>query len=190
MTAEAQNLATRLEAHFQDVYVRAMADVPICNPALAVACVGFREWSGRALGIVVTPWFMNILLLPLEGSRPIDAAPGATQSVAFPCGRIDFLAGDLDGFGRVLMCSLFSPMDEFADQEAALATAQAALEGILDSATLADTPDRETFVAPAAQRKTPVQRAEDYRRIETAETPELDRRALLRGGFAASRTPP
>ena len=48
MTAESSGeeveiLAERLRAHFQDVYVRAMADVPICNPALDVASVGFRE---------------------------------------------------------------------------------------------------------------------------------------------------
>ena len=189
MTDEAASLSARLEAHFQDVHERAMADVPICNSALSVACVGFRVWSGQALGIVVTPWFMNILLAPLAGAKPIEAPPGATQGVAFPCGRIDFLVGDLDGFGRVLMCSLFSPMGDFADQEAALATAQAALDGILDPATLADKPAPQVFNAPAAQRKTPGERAEGYRLLETAERPELDRRSLLRGGFAASRTP-
>ncbi len=62
---EVSDLAARLEAHFRDVNMRAMADVPICNPALDVACVGFREWNGQALGIVLTPWFMNIALAPL-----------------------------------------------------------------------------------------------------------------------------
>ena len=42
--------------------------------------------------------------------------------------KVEFLAADLDGFDRLLMCSLFSPMQDFVDQEAALATAQAALD--------------------------------------------------------------
>ncbi len=185
------DFAARLEAHFRDVHVRAMADVPICNPALAVACVGFHAWNGQALGIVVTPWFMNIALAPLAGSKPIAAAPGATQSVVFPCGKIDFLVGDYEGFGRLLMCSLFSPMQDFVDQEAALATAQAALDGILDAGALANAPAPEGLpTGPGAPRETPAERAEKYRLLESAEAPKLDRRALLRGGFAGALTTP
>lgn len=181
--AEAADLAVRLEAYFQDVLLRAMAGLPICNPALSVACVGFREWRGQALGIVVTPWFMNVVLAPLAGASPVSAKSGETRTVWLPAGKVDFLASELSGFGLLLMCSLFSPMQDFADHEAALATAQAALDGLLDENVLAE--DRAPEVYPFAAdepRKTPAERAEEFRRREAEGPPQFDRRAfLLRG---------
>ncbi len=80
---------------------------------------------------MVTPWFMNIVAAPLAGAPPVAIAPGATQSLSLPAGEVAFLAADLEGFDRLLMCSLFSPMQDFVDHEAALATAQAALDLLL-----------------------------------------------------------
>jgi [NiFe] hydrogenase assembly HybE family chaperone len=188
--AEVASLSVRLEAHFREVYLRAMADVPICNAALSVACVGFRPWRGQAFGIVVTPWFMNIVLAPLEGVAPIVAAPGATQSVSLPCGKVDFLVADLESFGRLLMCSLFSPMQDFVDQEAALATAQAAMAGLLDAELLAQAPDVEIYpFARDEPRQTPAERAEKYRERESAEAPRLDRRAFFLSGDGKASPP-
>lgn len=155
--SECAHLAERLEAHFVEVRARAMKDVPICNDNLAVACTGFRPWREWAVGIVVTPWFMNIVAAPLSGAPSVSAAPGATQSLALPAGEVAFLAADLEGFDRLLMCSLFSPMQDFVDHEAALATAQAALDLLL--APPADVPAPES---PA---------------------PDLDRRAFFRRAF-------
>jgi [NiFe] hydrogenase assembly HybE family chaperone len=185
--AEVAAFSARLESHFAEVYRSAMADVPICNEALAVASVGFRPWRGHALGIVVTPWFMNILLVTLQGAPKVSGAPGATQSVSLPCGNVDFLVADLEGFGRLLMCSLFSPMQDFADHEAALATATAAVAALMDEASLAQAPEPEIYpFAPATPRETPGERAEKYRLRESAEAPRMDRRAFfLRGGEKA-----
>lgn len=185
--AEVAELSARLQAHFAEVHRRSMADVPICNEALAVASIGFRLWRGQALGIVVTPWFMNIVVAPLQGSPPVLAAPGATRSVSLPCGKVDFLVADLEGFGRLLMCSLFSPMQDFVDQDAALATAKAAIEALMDEAALAQAPEPEVYpFAPEAPRETPAERAEHYRQRESVEAPRMDRRAfILRGGEKA-----
>jgi [NiFe] hydrogenase assembly HybE family chaperone len=185
--AEVADFSARLEAHFCEVHRRAMADAPICNAALAVASVGFQPWEGQALGIVVTPWFMSIVLAPLQGSPPILAAPGARQSMTLPCGKIDFIVTDLEGFGRLKMCSLFSPMQDFVDREAALATARAALAALLDEGALARAPEPEIYpFAPDAPRETPAGRAEKYRLRESAEPPRMDRRAFfLRGGEQA-----
>jgi [NiFe] hydrogenase assembly HybE family chaperone len=129
--SECARLAERLEAHFLDVQARAMKDVPICNENLAVASAGFRPWREWAVGIVVTPWFMNIVAAPFAGAPPVAVAAGATQSLSLPAGEVAFLAADLEGFDRLLMCSLFSPMQDFADHEAALATARASLDLLL-----------------------------------------------------------
>jgi [NiFe] hydrogenase assembly HybE family chaperone len=175
--------------------------VPICNPALDVACVGFQAWRDQFFGIVVTPWFMNVLLAPAPGAPPVEAAPGSTRNVSLPCGRVDFLVAELDGFGRLLMCSLFSPMQEFEDHAAALATAAAAAEQLLDVGALAATPATEAMAIPEARRETPAEKAERFRLLEEAEAvqdnaepsnaepPRLDRRALLRGGVGARSAP-
>jgi hypothetical protein len=85
------------------------------------------------------------------------------------------------------MCSLFSPMQDFVDQDAALATARAAVAALMDEAALAQVPETEIYpVAPEAPRETPTERAERYRQRESAEAPRMDRRAFfLRGGEKA-----
>jgi [NiFe] hydrogenase assembly HybE family chaperone len=129
--AECAGLAERLEAYFRAVHAGAMRDVPICNERLAVASAGFRPWNGWAIGVLVTPWFMNVIAAPLFGAPEVATAPGGSQNLALPAGEIDCLAAELDSFGRLLMCSLFSPMQDFVDQEAVMATAKAALDLLL-----------------------------------------------------------
>lgn len=109
-----------------------MAGLPICNPALQVAAIGFRAWGGEAFGVLVTPWCMNLVLLDLPGAPPRPALPaGSVRDRDFPAGTIGFTVTVLDGFGRLDTASLFSPMHDFSSQEGACATAQAALAAVL-----------------------------------------------------------
>jgi [NiFe] hydrogenase assembly HybE family chaperone len=130
---EASDLSARLEQHFCELYERCMKDMPICNAAVSVACVGFRPFGDFSLGIVLTPWFMNLCAAPREGAAKVEQQPGATRTLALPAGNVDFLATDLDGFDRLLFASLFSPMQDFVDHAAALATAQAALAALMQT---------------------------------------------------------
>ena len=43
--------------------------MPIYNPTLAIEAVGFREHEGRHVGVMLTPWFMN-LTVDLRRCRP------------------------------------------------------------------------------------------------------------------------
>ncbi|HYH19442.1 MAG TPA: [NiFe]-hydrogenase assembly chaperone HybE [Azospirillum sp.] len=109
-----------------------MKDVPICNPALRVETVGFQPFGEDAwLGIVVTPWCMNAVLLPRDPAAWAEVADGATVSRVLPSGEYDFLAGRLDGVGPLLSLSLFSPMEEFAEHAVAVLTAGACLDELL-----------------------------------------------------------
>lgn len=161
----ARALGLRLEARYRHIHATAMADVPICNPALGVAATGFRAYGGRAFGIVTTPWFMNLVALDLpEGTPAAEAATGTTVRIGLPAGEVDFIAGELDTVGRVDSCSLFSPVFEFATMEAALETAEEAVRAFFDPAAL------EPPAAPAA----PVNRRDllrgHFRRPEEAAT--------------------
>lgn len=136
-----------------------MRDVPILNPALAVEAVGFEEYQGCWIGVLITPWFMNLVSLP--GSGAWRSAPErATVYYAFPTGVYEFIAGHEPGIGEYHACSLFSPMPEFADQAGALETARAVRAALFDPKLLG-----EGESSPAK-----------------AGAPPLSRRDLLRGG--------
>jgi [NiFe] hydrogenase assembly HybE family chaperone len=111
-----------------DVYERAdeaMRDLPIYNPALVVEPFGFRAAADGIVGIVITPWFMNLTTIP---AAPIRTGTDARQTLGFASGEYEFDANQIDGFGPLLTCSLFSPMSEFATQDAARDAARAALQ--------------------------------------------------------------
>ena len=134
MTAAAIAAGERLAACYGAIGRDRMAGLPICNPALTVAAVGFRALAGEAFGVLVTPWCMNLVLLDLPGAPPRPARPaGAVRDYEFPAGTIAFTVTVLkeQEFGRVDAASLFSPMHEFASQAAAHATALAALKAVL-----------------------------------------------------------
>lgn len=110
-----------------------MAGVPIRNGALDVAALGFRVHAGRAMGIVVTPWFMNLVALDLsEGPQSAPARTGTSYRLGLPRGEVEMIVGELPGVGRIDSCSLFSPMHEFADMAAAVDTAQLAMRALFE----------------------------------------------------------
>ena len=112
-----------------------MADVPILNRRLAVEAVGFCEWEDSFLGVLITPWFMNLMLVPRAADETTTAGhSGDTSTVAFPAAELEFIDGEETGIGRYRMCSLFSPVFEFEDHAAAVETASAVLEQLLTPA--------------------------------------------------------
>ncbi|WP_059287489.1 [NiFe]-hydrogenase assembly chaperone HybE [Aquitalea magnusonii] len=62
--------APQLEALFRDIAASRMQGIPILNPALQVEAIGFQQWGGPQgrlwAGVLLTPWFMNLLLLPID----------------------------------------------------------------------------------------------------------------------------
>jgi [NiFe] hydrogenase assembly HybE family chaperone len=118
-----------LERLFAGIAATRMQGLAMVNDGLAVRAVGFQPEPGAvaAVGVLVTPWFMNLVWLPLAP----DASPlavGATRNRAVGNARFDFIGADEPGFGPFEACSLFSPMFEFADQAAAEATAAEVLK--------------------------------------------------------------
>ena len=59
-----------------------MAGLAVVNPALEVEAVEFARWEGRWLGVMVTPWSMNLVLLPDDPVAWRAAAAGATRRYA------------------------------------------------------------------------------------------------------------
>jgi [NiFe] hydrogenase assembly HybE family chaperone len=119
----------RLVRAFSAIAAR-MQGLGFCNPALCVEAVGFAPWQAHWLGVMVTPWSINLMLVP----RTADALPpaaGQTQRHRFPAGDYDFIGGQDAEIGPYQMCSLFSP-PAFADQATAREVALIARAALLD----------------------------------------------------------
>jgi [NiFe] hydrogenase assembly HybE family chaperone len=119
------NPAAALETMFRDVQSSRMAGLPFLNPALRVEAVDFALWDGQWLGVLLTPWAMNLILLPQTEEHWQAVAPGEIRRVVFPAGEFEFVAAADDRIGQWQSCSLFSPMSEFPDHEAAVLVARA-----------------------------------------------------------------
>ncbi len=125
-----QPIHQRLEQTFNAILQQRMADVALINPKLKVQAVGFQLFRSDWIGILITPWFMNLLLLP---SQPEDWPAfnnGDSISRQFPQGEFHFILNNEQSLGAYASCSLYSPMFQFQQQEVAVATANAALQGL------------------------------------------------------------
>jgi len=139
--ADRPSPAAALVHAFDQVLRQQMHGLPMLNPALAVEAVGFREWREHWLGVLVTPWFMNLVLMPRIDSAWHAAGERESRPYVFPAGVFEFIGGHHAELGDYQACSLFSPMFDFANQDGARDTAAAALEALFDSAHRAENAD-------------------------------------------------
>ncbi len=168
-------LAQALEAAFGKIERERMGDVPILNPALKVAALGMRTFGGVWFATVVTPWFINVIALPASVADAEAWSRVTTGEKVFrqlPAGAFEFICGSEDGIGPYQMCSLFSPVLEFENQEAAIATAEAAMNALFDAS-----------LNPASEKA--AKEAEAAAAQAKREAPQLSRRALMFGGAPA-----
>ena len=129
----AQRVAA-LEAVFREVAATRMAGVPVMHAGLRVQALGFETSANAAeclLGMLVTPWFMNLVRLPLQAlalGEPGWLGVGQRAQRHLGAGApLDFLGSFEPGLGVFEASSLFSPMFDFADHAAAVQTAAEAL---------------------------------------------------------------
>ncbi len=155
----------RLAGAYREIGERAMRDLPIFNAALRVEAVGCRKVDERMVGILVTPWFMNLVMAADDGACQPFAASGSQLRVHFPAGAVDLAVSEVASVGRIASCSLFSPMFEFEDMGSARATAEAALAALMR-------PDDD---------------AETTRRRDSSLVSAIDRRNFLRGVLTERR---
>ena len=130
---DSEQICQNLEAAFDAILQTRMQDLPVLNSALSVQALGFLRYQQDWLGVLITPWFMNLLLLPEPDSTWQTQAPGSKFSRTFPYGVFEFTMANEAQFGVYAVCSLFSPMFQFEGQAAAVAAAKAALQGLLTS---------------------------------------------------------
>ena len=161
-TAELPPRIAQLVERFRIIGETAMRELPIYNPDLEVEAVGFQRLGGHWIGVLITPWFMNLLRLP-QALAPMEmACLGRKLKVTLPSGERELIKGGDEVIGAYESLSLHSPMFPFGTQEAARQEAERRLTDLM---------------CPAEQ---PVPNDNGRLRAEV-EPPKMSRRAFIRG---------
>jgi [NiFe] hydrogenase assembly HybE family chaperone len=176
-------ISDRLAAVFTKIQAERMDGVPILNPRLEVEVLGVRALNDHWLALLITPWFINLMLLPATPEQEEawrGLALGSNVPHRLPAGRFDFIVGEESALGRYQMCSLFSPVLEFQDQAAARIAGRAALEALFDADLDAGAAkDKDAAAGSSATNEPAV----------AAPPSEVSRRGLLMGKLTQERDP-
>ena len=118
------------------------------HPRVHVQAVGFHKWKYFWLGIIVTPWCMNVILAKGQPSKWKSIPEGRRLHYPFPAGMYDFISVKDRILGEYQMCSLMSPLEEVvSDHEMAVEIAKAALEELMK-------PEQEPEFPPFSRKST------------------------------------
>ena len=107
-----------LEQYYRAVLSDRMRGMPFVNPALEVEAIGFRDFDEHRLGVLLTPWFMNLVLLPGTDDWN-DTAQGSICKWTLPEGTYAFNVCHDKDLGVYMTAVLFSSVKDFSDQETA-----------------------------------------------------------------------
>lgn len=192
------NKLESLKQHFVKV-AHTMRDLPIFNTQLDVELVGGTTWAEREIGILITPWFMNLVVLPSSDDDWATQVVGNKQFITLPSGVYECIHNHADAVGGYLSCSFFSPMGQFSEQETAVETAhevmlalfkeehqaltdrqQALKEQALKETAQQDTPDKRNTTA----NKTTELKSDKIQKPAQEEPSVLSRRGFLTAGFS------
>ncbi|MCV6596190.1 MAG: [NiFe]-hydrogenase assembly chaperone HybE [Mangrovicoccus sp.] len=168
-------LGAKLVAEFREIWHSKMRDVPMVNTRLSIEAIGFRLYDGRPLGVLISPWFMNLIQLPGKNEDWRDLTSGDKEIIGFPSGEYEFIHNTREMIGGYKACSLFSPMGEFATQMQAQEVARAVMLALFDEANRAPS-DRAADIRAA--------REAELAPKDAPEPPAPSRRAVITGGMA------
>jgi [NiFe] hydrogenase assembly HybE family chaperone len=162
-----------LVADFTEVFHSRMRDLPMVNQTLHVQAVGFQPYEGGFLGVLIAPWFMNLVLLP--GPDHVAQKAGAKEVVTFPSGPYEFKHAAREMVSPYMACALFSPMGDFSSQLQAVEVARAVMAELFRPENRGES-DRSAEIRACAEADVPPPPA--------AIDPAPSRRRLISGGLA------
>ena len=195
-------VSEQIEQTFNKIHIENMQGIPILNPAIEVQALGFQEIDGRVLGIIITPWLMNVVILPAEDEDWSHMQLGDKRPHEFASRTYKFMLNEIDGIGLCQTHSLYSPMREFRSHQQAVAAAQAFLDGLMVERELSEDErvNEELLGKVMRGEETPEIDLDDFAEIKPAEAgsikqndpqeltvkaaKKITRRNLLRGNIS------
>lgn len=179
--APATDPVTRLLTVYRRIYEERMKDLPFVNKALEVDVVGFRPRGGRWSGALITPWFINFVILPKDLEEWSELEEGSRRRWRLGGSEYEFFINVDDELGHYQTLAVMAPVTQLADQEAARAAAMAAIDRLLnESGTQPPEADSDAKKAEARQ---------DGRYRHEVEGTPRGKRKLDRRGFFRSFIP-
>ena len=125
------NPSSVLEAHFHQLWAARGDDFPVVNPKLAIKAIGFARVQGDWVGVMVTPWFVQLMLLAGGGTLWGDIPVGQRRYLDLPGATLPFTAAEVMGIGAYQYSPLLAQISEAEDMLAAQRVADDALQAIL-----------------------------------------------------------
>jgi len=167
-TPRGEDPSAFLAAHYERLWATRMHDLPFMNPALTVEVAGFRRCSGDWVGVVVTPWFLNLFLIDGGGSLWGDIPASERRYVGLPCGTLQFIADVDPDIGPYQYSPLIAPVSSLPDMATARRVAAEALAAVFVLPA-------DTVAAAATMEKAPPAA------VDRSQVPEtVSRRVFLR----------
>ncbi|WP_455197391.1 [NiFe]-hydrogenase assembly chaperone HybE [Kaarinaea lacus] len=165
MSDTVDNLVRR----FQQIGVERIYGLPIYNDRLNVEAVDFQPCEGGLIGVLVTPWFLNIMLLPDDTTPYQQQELGEKVKHQLESGEHEFVIGEDEEVGRYLFRTVTSPTNCYKRQVAAVASGQKALTALLTP------PEKEEQEEPVVSQRV------DFTPRPKEEKHSSSRRDFLRG---------
>lgn len=125
-----ENPSALLEAHFR-ARPAAGAEAPAFNPALSVEAIGFVRYRGDWLGVLVTPWRLDLLLIAGGGDLWGEIPAGQRRYLDLYGATLPFVAVDEPHLGSYQYSSLVDQVGRIPDMAAAREIARDALHSYL-----------------------------------------------------------
>lgn len=119
---------------FTSIGEKSMHDMPLYNHAIGYHATEFEVFNEYWIGLLVTPWFLNLMAFPAKTStqKHIEQQMvGEKCHIALPSGRFEFIKGYNDELESYFSCSLLSPVFELNSKEHAVETLNLALSEIM-----------------------------------------------------------
>jgi [NiFe] hydrogenase assembly HybE family chaperone len=148
MNVQTSISSAALGGRYRDIYEQRMQGLPFINTELSVEAIGFRQFENFEIGVLITPWFMNLTLLP---GTDIDANinQGRKINVIFPGGEIEFTTAQDDELGLYFSAVLFSSVENIPDQATARELALEVMNELFSSESKPGTLSRRSLFTAA-----------------------------------------
>lgn len=168
---------------FSEIHKTKMQDMPFCNRSIHVETVGFQYYGARIIGVLVTPWCMNLIVTKGAKDNWDSLKIGDKRVINFPSGDYEFIFNTREGVGPYFACSLFSPMEEFNSHLQAIETARAIMGELFNKDNIEANDKADEIKELREKELAPPESIEAEETIaETKEPPPaLSRRALFTG---------
>lgn len=116
--------ATTLEAHFNRVADEQMAALPFYQPHIPVKACGFQLFEGQWVGAMLTPWMLELVVMPGPDQQWPRRQIGSRLALTFPAGDMAFRVSELTPELHYVACSLMSPLNPQLRAEEAITVAE------------------------------------------------------------------